>query len=55
MQILGVVWYLECPAGYGRAERIDSSEPKVVRNILISKSEGGGEGVWMAFWLKEVE
>ena len=35
-QILGVVWYLECPAGYERAEWIDSSEPKVVRGILIS-------------------
>ena len=34
MQILGNLWYLECPAGYGRVERIDSSEPKVV-----SKSE----------------
>ena len=28
MQILGVVWYLKCPAGYERAEQIDSSEPK---------------------------
>ena len=29
-----------CPAGYGRAERIDLSETKVVRGILINKSEG---------------
>ena len=39
-QILAVVWYKECPAGYGKAERIDLPEPKVVRGILISKSEG---------------
>ena len=38
-QILGVVWYLECPADYEKAERIDSSELNVVRGILISKSE----------------
>ena len=38
-QILGVLWYLECPAGYGSMERIDSSEPKGVRVMLISKSE----------------
>ena len=54
MQILGVVWYLECPADYGRVERIDSSELKVVRGILISKSEGEG-GAWLASWLKQVE
>ena len=54
MQILGVVWYLKCPAGYRREEQINSSEPKVVRGILISKSEGE-EGAWMASWLKEVE
>ena len=34
-QILGVVWYLECPAGY-------ESEPKMVRGILISKPDGWG-------------
>ena len=42
IQILGVVWYLECSTGYRRAERIDSSELKVVWGILISKSEGEG-------------
>ena len=41
-QIRGVVCYLECSAGYGMAERIDSSEPNVVRDILISKSKGKG-------------
>ena len=40
MQILGVLWYLECPASYERAEQIDSSEPKVVRGMLIYKPEG---------------
>ena len=53
LQILEVVWYLECPACYGRAEQIDLSEPKVLSGILISKSEGNG-GAWMASWLKEV-
>ena len=50
-QILGVVWCLKCPASYGRAERIDSSEPKVVRGVLINKFEGEA---WMDSWLKEV-
>ena len=52
-EIQGVVWYLKCSGGYGRAERIDLSELKVVRIILISKSEGEGRA-WMASWLKEV-
>ena len=52
-QILRVVWYLECLASYVRTEQIDSSELKVVRGILISKSKGE-EGAWMASWLKEV-
>ena len=42
-KILGVVWYLKCPADYGKAERIDSSEPNVVRGILISVRRRGLE------------
>ena len=45
MQILGVVWYLESPAIYGRVQCIELTEPKVVRGILISKSEREGEGL----------
>ena len=42
-QILGVVRYLECPAGYGRTEQIISSESKVVRGLLINKSKAAVE------------
>ena len=53
-QILEVVCYLECPVGYERAKQIDSSEPNVVRGILISKFEE--EGVtWMAFDWKKLD